>query len=144
MFFRTPYNWVLCRQILWIDFRTWWGSSPLVIKAKPLSPRVRPGNYGFQGKMCRDMILLMLYVILPTLWFHKIFKLIFPTSPCCPKTMYAERCRKLAWETFLWNFPILWYNNSVEHLWTVAYLNILLCFQSKVSFNWLFWLFILI
>ena len=30
------------------------------------------------------------------------------------------------------------------YLWTVAYLNMLLCFQSKMSFNRLFWLFILI
>ena len=41
-------------------------------------------------------------------------------------------------------FLYFWYNNSVEHLWTVAYLNMLLCFQSKASFKWLFWLFILI
>ena len=39
-------------------------------------------------------------------------------------------------ETFLY----FWYNNSVEHLLTVAYLNMLLCFQSKISFNRLFWL----
>ena len=51
-------------------------------------------------------IFTMLYLIL-TLWFHKIFKLIFPKSPSWPKTMYAEHWRKLAWGTFLENFPIL-------------------------------------
>ena len=65
-------------------------------------------------------------LILLTLWFHEIF--LKPSS--WPKTMYAEHWRKLAW--------------AMEHLWTVAYLNMLLCFQSKISFNRLFWLFILI
>ena len=36
------------------------------------------------------------------------------------------------------------YNNAVDHLLTVAFLNMLLCFQSKISFNQLFWLLILI
>ena len=78
-------------------------------------------------------------LILLTLWFHEIF--LKPSS--WSKTMYAEHWRKLAWappwEIFL-NFQ---YNNSVEHMRAVAHLNILLCFQSKISFNWLFWLFIL-
>ena len=30
----------------------------------------------------------------------------------------------------------------MKHLWTVAYLDMLLCFPSKISFNWLFWFFI--
>ena len=49
----------------------------------------------------------MLYLILLILWFHKIFKLIFPKSLSWPKTMYAEHWRKLAWETFLVNFTTL-------------------------------------
>ena len=54
----------------------------------------------------------MLYLILLTLWFHKIFKLIFPRQSSWPKTMYAEHWRKLAWATFLGNFPIL----LVQHI----------------------------
>ena len=42
-------------------------------------------------------------LILLTLWFHEIF--LKPSS--WPKTMYAEHWRKLAWATFLGNFPIL-------------------------------------
>ena len=49
----------------------------------------------------------MFYLILLTLWFHKLFQLIFPKSSSWPKTMYAERWRKLDWETFLGHFPIL-------------------------------------
>ena len=52
-------------------------------------------------------IFTMLYLILLTPWFHKIFKLIFLKQPSCPKTMYAQHWRKLAWATFLGNFPIL-------------------------------------
>ena len=48
----------------------------------------------------------MLYLILLTLWLHKIFKLIFLKHSFWPKTMYAENWRKLAWATFLGNFPI--------------------------------------
>ena len=60
--------------------------------------------------MCRGhdtAIFTMLYLILLTLWFHKVFKLIFPKSSSWPKTMYVEHWRKLAWATFLGNFPIL-------------------------------------
>ena len=78
-------------------------------------------------------------LILLTLWFHEIF--LKPSS--WSKTMYAEHWRKLAWAPPWEIFLYFQYNNSVEHLWTVAYLNMLLCFQSKISFNWLFWLFIL-
>ena len=35
-------------------------------------------------------------------------------------------------------FCISKYSHSMEHLWTVAYLNMLLCFQSKISFKRLF------
>ena len=56
---------------------------------------------------CDTAIFTMLYLIPLTLWFHKILKLIFPKSSCWPKTMYAEHWRKLAWATFLGNFPIL-------------------------------------
>ena len=57
-----------------------------------LSLRVRPNNYGFQGKMCRGhdtAIFTMLYLILLTLWFHKTFKLIFLNQSSWPKTMYG-------------------------------------------------------
>ena len=53
------------------------------------------------------IIFTMLYLILLTLWFHKVFRLIFPKQSFCPKTMYAEYWRKLAWATLLGNFPIL-------------------------------------
>ena len=55
-------------------------------------------------------IFTMLYLILLTLWFHKIFKLIFPKSSSWSKTMYAEHWGKLAWASKgvpLGNFPIL-------------------------------------
>ena len=74
----------------------------------------------------------------------KFFKLIFLKPSSWPKTMYAEHWRKRAWAPPWEIFLYFQYNNSVEHLWTVAYLNMLLCFQSKMSFNRLFWLFILI
>ena len=51
-----------------------------------------------------------------TLKFHKIFRLIFLKQLSCPKTMYAEHWRKLAWATFLGNFLILLVHISVEHL----------------------------
>ena len=69
---------------MWIDSRTWGGTL--------LSPRVRPNNYGFRGKMCRGhdtAIFAMLYLILLTLWFHKT-KLNFLNQSSRPKTMYAE------------------------------------------------------
>ena len=75
-----------------------------------MSPKVRPNNYGFGGKMYRGYdtaMFAMLYLILLTLWFHKTFKLIFLNQSSWPKTMYAEHWRKLAWATFLGNFPIL-------------------------------------
>ena len=59
-----------------------------------MSPRVRFNNYGFQGKMCGEhdgAIFSMFYLkVLLTVWFHKIFKLIFLTQSSWPKTMYAE------------------------------------------------------
>ena len=87
---------------MWIDCRAWGRA--------PLSLRVRPNNYGFQRKICRGhdtTIFVMLYLILLTLWFHKTFKLIFLNQSSWPKTMYAEHWRKLAWATFLGNFPKL-------------------------------------
>ena len=69
-----------------------------------------------------------LYLILLTLSFHKTFKLIFLNQSSWSKTMYAEHWRKLAWATFLGNFPIL----------LVQQFNMLLCFQSKISFDRLF------
>ena len=72
--------------------------------------------------------------------FHEIF--LKPSS--WPKTMYAEHWRKLAWTPPWEIFLYFQYNNSVDHLRTVAHLSMLLCFQSKISFNRLFWLFILI
>ena len=51
-------------------------------------------------------------LILVTLYFHKIFELIFLRQSSWPKTMYAEHWRKLAWATFLENFPML----LVQHI----------------------------
>ena len=69
-----------------------------------LSPKVRPNNYGFQGKICGrhdTAIFTMLYLnVLLTVWLHKTFKLIFLKQPSWPQTMYAEHWRKLAWGTF--------------------------------------------
>ena len=49
----------------------------------------------------------MLYLkALLTVWFHRIFKLVFLKQSSWPKTMYAEHWRKPEWETFLGNFPI--------------------------------------
>ena len=58
-------------------------------------------------------ILIMLYLILLTLCFHKFFKLIFLRQSSWAKTMYAEHWRKLAWATFLGNFPKL----IVQHIY---------------------------
>ena len=52
-------------------------------------------------------IFTLFYLILLTLWFHKIFKLIFPKSSSWSKTMYAENLRKLAWATPLETFPMV-------------------------------------
>ena len=101
-----------------------------------MSPRVRPNNYGFRGKMCRGhdtAIFTMLYLILLTLWFHKTFKLIFLNQSSWSKTMYAEHWRKLGWATFLGNVPKV----------LVQQFNMLLCsIQKKVLtryFDFLFW-----
>ena len=80
-----------------------------------MSPRVRPNNYDFRGKMCGGMILPYLPCFT---WFFLLygsitFKLIFPKSSSWPKTMYVEHWRKLAWATFLGNFPIL----LVQHIY---------------------------
>ena len=83
-----------------------------------MSPRIRPNNYGVQEKMCACVcgrgggddtaMFTMLYLkVLLTVWFHKIFKLIFLKQPSWPRTMYAKHWRKLAWPTFLGNFLIL-------------------------------------
>ena len=77
-------------------------------------------------------------LILLTLWSHEIF--LKPSS--WPKTMYAEQWRKLAWAS-PWEISLYFqYNNPLEHWQTVAHLSMLLCFQSKISFNRLFWLFL--
>ena len=52
-------------------------------------------------------IFTMLYLILLTLFFHKVSKLIFRKSSSWPKTMHAEHWKKIAWTTFLENFPTL-------------------------------------
>ena len=52
-------------------------------------------------------IFAMLYLILVSLWFYKIFKVIFLKQSSWPKTMYAEHYRKPAWATFSGIFPIL-------------------------------------
>ena len=74
-----------------------WGNSPLVTKGKTKElwlPRENVSGHD-------TIIFTMLYLILLTLWFHKDFKLIFPKSPCWPKTMYTKHWRKLASATFL-------------------------------------------
>ena len=82
-------------------------------------------------------IFTMLHLILLTLWFHKIFKLIFLGShPGLKQWMLNIRenwHRQLSWKIFLY----FSYNISVEYLClvTVVYLNTLLCFQSKIIFN---------
>ena len=89
-------------------------------------------------------IFTLLYLILLTLRCPEIFKLIFLKPSSWPKTMHAEDWRKLAWALPWEIFLCFKYNNSVEYLRTVAYLNMLLCFESIISFNRLFWLFILL
>ena len=74
-------------NFFWIEFL------PLVTKGK---------NCGLRGKMfgawyCHTL----LYLILLTLCFHEMFKLIFLKLSSWPKTMYAEHWRKMG------NFPIL-------------------------------------
>ena len=74
-----------------------------------MSPRLRPNNYDFQGKMCGGhdtAIFTILYLIVLTLWLHKFFKLIFLRQSSWPKTMYAEQWRKLAWATILGKLTI--------------------------------------
>ena len=69
----------------------------------------------------------MLYVILHTLWFHKSFKLIFPKSSSSYKTMYTEHWRKLAWATFLGNFPILlvqWFCGALMNSCLLGYVTV--------------------
>ena len=51
-------------------------------------------------------IFTFLYLIVLTLWFHEIFKLIFKSSSW-PKPMYAEHWRKLARKTLLRSIPII-------------------------------------
>ena len=73
-----------------------------------MSPRVRPNNYGFWGKMCRGhgtaIFAMLLYLIFLTLWFHKTFKLIFLNKSSWPETMYAEHWRKTSMSNFLGKF----------------------------------------
>ena len=69
----------------------------------------------------------MLYVILHTLWFHESFKLIFPKSSSWLKTMYTEHWRKLAWATFLGNFPILlvqWFCGALMNSCLLGYVTV--------------------
>ena len=50
----------------------------------------------------------MLYLkVFLTVWFYKIFNLIFLKRLSCPRTMCNEHWRKLTWGTFLGNFLIL-------------------------------------
>ena len=76
-----------------------------------MSPSVKPNNYGFQRKMFvgyDTAIFTVFYLkVLPTVWFHKTFKLIFLKQLSWPKAMYAEHWRKLAWTIFFENFLVL-------------------------------------
>ena len=80
------------------------------------------------------IIFTMLYLILLTLWFHKVFKLIFPKSSSWPKTMYVEHWRKLAWATFLGNFPILLVQQFCEALMNSYLLEYATVFPIKNKF----------
>ena len=98
LFFRTPYNYILCRQILWIDFRTW-GSSPLVTKGKTLELWLLREN------VCGHdtAIFTTLFLIRLTLWFHKVFKL------------FRKSLEKTSMGNFLWKFS---YTFSTIILWS--------------------------
>ena len=89
-------------------------------------------------------IFTMIYLILLILWFHEIFRLVFPKSLSCPKTMYAEHWRKLAWATPLGNFPTLLVRQFCGALMNSCLLEYASVFPIKNSLNRLFWLFILI
>ena len=91
-------------------------------------------------------IFTMLYLILLTLWFHKRFKLIFLRQSSWPKTMYAKHWRKLAWATFLRNFPILLVQKIYWALMNSCLLEYATVFQIKNNrlfstgyFEFLFW-----
>ena len=102
-----------------------------------MSPRVRPDNYGFWGRMCRGhdtVIFTMLYLILLTLWFHKTFKLIFLNQSSWPKITYAEHWKKLAWATFLENFPILLVQQVCRALMNSCLLEYATVFPIKIKF----------
>ena len=71
-----------------IDFRTW-ASSPLVTKGKTEELWLPRENVPTND----TAIFTILYLILLTLLFHKIFRLFFPKSSCWPETMYAEHWR---------------------------------------------------
>ena len=80
-------------------------------------------------------IFTMLNLILLTIWFHKIFKLIFLRQSPWPKTMYAEHWRKLAWATFLENFPILLVQHICGALMTSCLLKYATVFPTKNEFQ---------
>ena len=79
-------------------------------------------------------IFTFLYLVLLTLWLHEIFRLIFPKSSSWPKTMYAEHWRKLAWATFLGNFPILLVQQFCEALMNSYLLEYATVFPIKNKF----------
>ena len=83
-------------------------------------------------------IFTMLYLILLTLWFHKVFKLIFPKSSSWPKAMYVEHWRKLAWATFLENVPILLVQQFCGTLMNSCLLEYAIVFPIKNYFGFLF------
>ena len=96
-----------------------------------MSPRVKLNNYDFQGKMH--------YLILLTLWFHQIFKLIFFKQSSWPKGMYAEHWRKLAWATFLGNFSILLVQQFCGALMNSCWLGYATVYPIKNKFYVLKW-----
>ena len=129
LFFRNPYNYVLCTHTLWIDFRIW-RSSPLVIKGQTFELWLRRENVWGHN----TAIFTKLYLIFLTLWFNKVFKLIFTKSSSWPKTMYAEHWRKLAWATFLDNFPILSVQQVFGALMNSCLLEYAIVFPIKIKF----------
>ena len=83
-------------------------------------------------------IFTMVYLILLILWFHKIFKLIVLSQSSWPKTMYAEYLeKKLAWATFLGNFPIPLVQHICGAIMNSCLIESVTVFL-KISFNQLF------
>ena len=69
-----------------------------------------------------------LYLILLSIWFHEVFKLIFPKSSSWSKTMYAEHWRELG------SFPIFLVQSFCGALLKGCLLEYATVFPSKNEF----------